>query len=383
MPWRDAVANGAVVNRTIVVTHETFASVQDEWSALLPDAVTPFPFQSPEWEAAWWDVFGGDSQLLLLAARDETGALVGVAPLMIAPTNLGRTVQFIGGVDLTDYLDIVAREHDLSPVWRAVGDLLWVERDQWDALDFHCLPQWSPSQAALADILADALPLRIVQEEVCPILRLDGSFDTYLRSLPKKERHEIKRKARNFERDAPTGHLRVLTKRDDVLAAMPDFFRLHRLSAPDKERFWTPDVERFFLQTTAVMADRDWLRLYVLDIDGAPVAAMYTLCTEGRLLVYNSGFDPVFARVSVGMVLTAMIIEDAAANGLAICDLLRGNESYKYRFGAVDTPIWRVVASDDRAALDAEIARMEAALGMPADDRDLTEDERNMTEGAQ
>ena len=251
----------------------------------------------------------------------------------------------------------------------------------WDALDFHCLPQWSPSQVALADILADLLPLRIAQEEVCPILRLDGSFDTFLRSLPKKERHEIKRKARNFERDAPTGNLRVLTERDDVLAAMPDFLRLHRLSAPDKERFWTPEVERFFLQSTAAMADRGWLRLYMLDVADAPVAAMYTLCVDGRLLVYNSGFDPAFARISVGMVLTAMVVEDAATNELAICDLLRGNESYKYRFGAVDTPIWRVIAGDDRASIDAEIARMEAALHTSADERDLTEEERNATEG--
>ena len=88
--------------------------------------------------------------------------------------------------------------------------------------------------------------MEIGQEEVCPVVRLAGSFEAYLRALPKKERHEVRRKARNFERDAPTGRLRIITEKDDALAALPDFFRLHRLSAPDKERFLTADVEQFF-----------------------------------------------------------------------------------------------------------------------------------------
>lgn len=365
------------------VERASFASLRAAWAALLPASVTPFPFQSIEWAEAWWAVFGAESDLLLLAVRDEEGRVIGIAPLMCTATPLGRTIRFIGGAEITDYLDIVAAAGDMSRVWGAVIGHLLDRRGSWDALDFHCLPEWSPSHAALADLLADALPVRVGREEVCPLVDLPGSFEGYLRALPKKERHEIRRKARNFERDVPTALPRIVTERDDALAALPDFFRLHRLSAPDKERFLTPEIERFFAAITATAADAGWLRLYLLEIDGVPIAAMYAFAADDRLLIYNSGFDPAYARVSVGMVLTAMVIEDAAGAGLTVCDFLRGNETYKYRFGAADTPVWRVVAAEDADAVCRTIAEMEAALSTPADVRDLTDDERAAAEVAE
>jgi len=361
---------------TLIVEETAFDALRDQWDALLPTAITPYPFQSIGWAEAWYHTLGGDANPRILAIRDEIGALIGVAPLAVRQTALGRTVQLMGGDDVTDYLDIVAAERDVQRVWAAVADHLLRVRETWDAIDLHCVPQWSLSHATVEDLLATAMPVRIVQEEVCPVVRLGGSFEMYLRGLPKKERHEIKRKARNFERDAPSGTLRILTARDDALDALPDFFRLHRLSAPDKERFLTPAVEHFFRAMTAAMADVGWLRLYLLDIDDAPVAAMYTFAADGRLLVYNSGFDPAFARISIGMVLTAMVIEDAANSGLMLCDFLRGNEAYKYRFGASDTPIWRVIAAADRDGVDRAVAETEARFTLAADDRDLTDTER-------
>ncbi|MCA1667811.1 MAG: GNAT family N-acetyltransferase [Thermomicrobia bacterium] len=267
-------------------------ALRDAWDALVPAAITPFPFQSTGWAAAWCSVFAEDAEPLVLAVRDDAGALIGIAPLVLRQTALGRTVQLIGGDDLTDYLDIIAAD------------------------------------------------------------QLDSAAD------------------------APSATLRILTARDEALAALPDFFRLHRLSAPDKERFLTAAVEQFFRGMTGAMADAGWLRLYFLDVEGAPVAAMFTFVADGRLLVYNSGFDPAYARISVGMVLTGRVIEDAANGGLTLCDFLRGNEAYKYRFGASDTPIWRVIAARDRDAVDRTVAETEARFHTAADSRDLTDAER-------
>lgn len=379
---RQAAACSGIGAGQITVEETAFDALRDPWNALLPTAITPFPFQSIGWAEAWYRTLGGEADPLILAIRDEAGSLIGVAPLVVRQTALGRTVQLMGGDDVTDYLDIVAAERDVQRVWTAVIGHLLASREKWDAIDLHCVPQWSPSHAIVAALLAETMPVRIVQEEVCPVVRLGGSFETYLRGLPKKERHEIKRKERNFERDAPSGTLRILTERDDALAALPDFFRLHRLSAPDKERFLTPAVEEFFRVMTAAMADAGWLRLYLLDVDDVPVAAIYTFAADGRLLVYNSGFDPAFARISIGMVLTGMAIEDVAHSGLTLCDFLRGNEAYKYRFGASDTPIWRVVAADRRDGVDRAVAETEARFTVAADARDLTEAERATEERA-
>lgn len=370
------MARGAMIDETVQIERASFDSLRAAWVALLPTAVTPLPFQSIAWAEAWWGIFGAGRELALLRVADGRGATIGIAPLMIVETALGRTVQLIGGADVTDYLDIVAADGDLPRVWAAVIAHLRAIRERWDAIDLHCLPEWSPSRDIAAALLSDIMAAEVGQEEVAPLIRLDGSFDAYLRALPKKERHEVRRKARNFARDVPSGRLRVITDRDEALAALPDFFRLHRLSAPDKERFLTPTVERFFAAMTGAMADAGWLRFYLLEAEGAPVAALHTFAADGRLLLYNSGYDPAYAHASVGMVLVGMAIEDAARIGLTTFDFLRGNEAYKYRFGAADTPLWRVVASCDAAGVRREIETMRAALQTPADVRDLTDAER-------
>ncbi len=370
----ECVTHATTAEQTAECT--SLAAVRAEWEALLPAAVTPFPFQSPAWADAWLHVLVPEAEPLILAVRVPGGALVGVAPLAIVRTDdLGRAVRFCGGTDVTDYLDIVAREGDVPRVWAAVLAYLTEHRDRWDTLDFHCLPDWSPSRTVLAELLADH-PVRVAQEEVCPQVALHGSFRAYLRALAKKERHEIRRKARNLESALPRAQFRVVTERDEALALLPDFFRLHRLSAPDKERFLTPTVEEFFARIVGAAADGGWLRFYVLADGAMPIAMMLTFLADGRLLVYNSGFDPGYRHVSAGMTLTGMMIEHAADAGVATCDFLRGNEAYKYRFGAADVPVWRVLAGEVGAALDAAVAAMEAALATPADERDRTDEDQ-------
>ncbi len=370
----------------LTVAPVDFATIAEIWAALVPESITPFPFVSPAWAEPWWQVFGTDTaSLLLLSVTDATGALIAVAPLMIEHTDdLGRAVRFLGGVDVTDYLDLIVRPADAERSWGAVVGWLLAHRDTWDALDFHCLPDASPSRSLIAEAVARAdmgVAVLVAQEEVCPAAPLYGGFEAYLAQIGKKNRNEIRRKERNLLREAPDAALRVLTERDDALAALPDFFRLHRLSAPDKERFLTPTVETFFGAITARMADAGTLRLYVLEMGGEAVAMMYAFAAAGRLLVYNSGYDPTRSATSVGMVLTGMMIASAAESGLTVCDFMRGNEAYKYRFGATDVPLWRVIAGTNAALLERARAAMMAHLAVPADDRDHDEDNGNDNAG--
>jgi CelD/BcsL family acetyltransferase involved in cellulose biosynthesis len=57
-------------------------------------------------------------------------------------------------------------------------------------------------------------------------------------------------------------------------------------------------------------------------------------------LLYNSGYDPQFFPLSPGNVLTAYTIQDAIRLGRARYDFLRGDEIYKFRFGAQPEPVY-------------------------------------------
>ena len=64
---------------------------------------------------------------------------------------------------------------------------------------------------------------------------------------------------------------------------------------------------------------------------------------NGQFLLYNSGFDPTqFNHLGTGTLLTAHTIQVAIANQNLADDFLRGDEEYKFRFGATSKPVFDI-----------------------------------------
>jgi CelD/BcsL family acetyltransferase involved in cellulose biosynthesis len=126
-------------------------------------------------------------------------------------------------------------------------------------------------------------------------------------------------------------------------------------SHPSKAEFLrNQDNLRFFKNILPVMHDKGWLRLTFLKCDDTPAAAYCDFDYGRQILVYNSGLLPdAYAHLSPGIVLLAYNIRNAIESGHTIYDFLRGNETYKYRMGAQDTRVYKLVA---RAAHPAESA---------------------------
>ncbi|HKJ57255.1 MAG TPA: GNAT family N-acetyltransferase, partial [Nitriliruptoraceae bacterium] len=98
----------------------------------------------------------------------------------------------------------------------------------------------------------------------------------------------------------------------------------------------------FFSALADEFVDDDVMRLHVLSVGDRPAAATVSLVDGDRWGLYNSAFDPVLSSFAPGMVLVTELIREAADQDLATFDLLRGDEPYKYRFGATDRVIQRV-----------------------------------------
>ena len=58
---------------------------------------------------------------------------------------------------------------------------------------------------------------------------------------------------------------------------------------------------------------------------------------------YNAGVDPDARELSPGVVMVACYIQRAIEQGKTRLDFMRGNEPYKYAWGAADEPIERLL----------------------------------------
>ena len=328
---------------SLTVQREELAALEPEWCELLPACSLNKVFVTPTWLRTWWAEFGArpgtrpgvGRELILLSVRDGE-RLVGVAPLM----REGESLRFAGDTNVCDYMDfVVARgreEEALSAVLRSLGEEPWRELSLW------AVPEGSPTLEALAAVApAFGLTVETEQEDVCPQLELPSSWEEYLAGLGKKDRHELRRKMRKL---AAAGELEMETVEgaEPVAAALEDFLRLYRESRTDKAEFMTEPMERFFRAITAALAAEDKLTIEFLKLSGLRVAAVLCFCGGDESLLYNSGYDPSYAYLSVGLVSKALSLRKAIEEGKRRFDFLRGPEPYKYDLGAKDVAVYRV-----------------------------------------
>jgi CelD/BcsL family acetyltransferase involved in cellulose biosynthesis len=313
-----------------VSTAEKIASLAPEWKALWHRAPNATPFQSPEWLLSWWQWFG-NSAPFVVTARDD-GLLVGLLPLYCLGEPDGCRKLLPLGISLSDYLDALVDAN-----YPRLGNTLLASVADVPGWDECYLPDLSPSAALLTAECPPALIEHRSSGEVCPALALPDTVEGLRGVVPRKTLRDL-RQARH--RAATNGPVTVAQADVATVAAyLHEFFRLH-------EARWQrvaghgvcadPAVQRFHATAAQRMLAAGMLRLYLLKIDDAVVAAYYGFAAKRTAFAYLSGFDPDCAELSPGAQIVAYAIEEAIREGSREFHFLRGGEAYKYAWGAVD-----------------------------------------------
>lgn len=317
-----------------------------EWALLCDDDPTATVFHTPRFLEAWQDVFGANIPTRVHTFHVD-GRLVGVIPdandVENGPSGPLEIRRFQGGIDVTDYLGPVCRPEYRPDVLEAYVAHLAADVD-WDEFVGNNLAVGT----GVVDGLRQAIQsngLHIVDDDVdgvCPIVDISEGFDAYLASLPGRQRQELLRKSRKLARDL--GEISI----EEVSAEhFPDrldaFIQMATDSHLDKAQFFKrPGTTEFFARLGETFASDRTFRLHELHVGGVPAAATLSFVHNGVWGLYNSAYAPNLEAYGPGVVLITFLIEQAAKEQCHTFDLLRGDEAYKYRFGATDQVLQRL-----------------------------------------
>jgi CelD/BcsL family acetyltransferase involved in cellulose biosynthesis len=322
-----------------VSDEETFHALRPEWNALLARSASDGPFLTWEWLATWWSHLRGRATLSVRCVRRRNGRLVGAAPLAAFPADPRRptpwpALGFLGtGVAGSDYLDVIAREDAEGEVLDALAEALAYERRPVDLGQMRRAPCLA---AGLAERLrAKGWTLKSTRSSICPIADLTGlDWDAYLARLGREHRYAVRRASRSLAARFTVDFETVEDERARR-AAMEILARLHETRWRHERSdtaFCTPALVAFHDEASRRFLERGALRLYVLRVDGRPVAALYGFVHGRRFHFYQSGFDPEFASWSVGLAAMAGSIRAAIQEGARVYDFLHGAERYKFHW---------------------------------------------------
>ena len=327
------------------------ASLRDAWSPLAERAGNVFT--TWEWASAWWRHYGEGRRAQPLACRDGDGRLVAILPMCIDRDRPLRVARFIGH-GAADELGPVCAPQDRAVAVDALARAGVATDQPWGVLLAERLPGGTDWPSALGGVELRA--------EASPVVDVAGlTWDEYLGTRSSNFRSQVRRKERKLVREHGLEY-RLCEEPDRLAGDMGTLFDLHR-------RRWVGGASEAFAGAraafhrdfAALALERGWLRLWIAEAGGQPVAAWYGFRYGGAEWYYQFGRDPDWDRYSVGLVLLAHTLREAVGDGVERYRMLRGNEPYKDRFATGDPgvvtvaaargPAGRLVVSAARAAL--------------------------------
>jgi CelD/BcsL family acetyltransferase involved in cellulose biosynthesis len=311
---------------------QALPALAGEWRELSSRAPQSSFFSTWEWTQAWLEGFRGRRRLALLLARSQR-RLVGALPLL---------EDRRGCLPLGPGLELAVNKHSPSASLLHAGDpgpfltacLSHLERTRGRAaglrLPLVCAD--SPTAAAIRELgRGDHLTVAERPGRRSHRIRIRTSWEDYLATRGKHTQREWRRKHRRLE-EAGKVEMRVASTAEALPRAMEDVLEIERWSwkhGSGTSFLTEPGVKDFYSRLADLCAQRAWLRLHFLYLDGRPVAHCYAVVYRNELLALKTSFDQRLANLSPGLALMLWLVENAFHEGLAAVDLLGHSDRWK------------------------------------------------------
>jgi CelD/BcsL family acetyltransferase involved in cellulose biosynthesis len=322
------------LNADYTVTEETFESIASFWLDSRRSLSWDCLFVLPAWLKAWWGEFGSGRTPYLWSIRHQD-KLIGIAPLMIQ----AESARLMGDSDVCDYLDFIVTPGRETAFFEAL--LQHLRQQGVSRLDLGTV---RADSVIFSNLFAAAKRLNYTvlsePEDVSMELELPASWDEFLKQLTGKERHEIRRKLRRLD-EAARVNFRVVESPAEVNAEIDLFLDLFSLNRADKSDFMTDQRASFFRSLAVAMAEARILKLFFLELDETPAAAVMCFDYHSTVYLYNNGYDNQYRALSVGLLSKVFTLQDSIQRGKKRYDFLKGTEAYKQRLGGKPVQLYR------------------------------------------
>lgn len=363
------------------------AALEPAWNELC--AERPELVLSPTWVRSWWRVYGstGGRELRTIVVRDDEGKLVGLWPLLSRLALEKRAVPFrrlemLGSGErredevCSDYLaPLVLPARRREVIAAMVGALAGGRLGAFDDLVVPDMPAEDPVVRDLVEELgARGWDATLTSSGHCPFVALPKTWDAYLAALDGDRRYFVKKSLRELETWANKRpiELRRIDREVDLDAGVETLVALHEGRWSNGGVFQSPLFSAFHGHVMREMlrgdggaaGPRGRLDLLLLHVGDEPIAAIYNLVLGNKTYFYQSGRrTDLPAKVRPGIVIHALAMQRAIAEGQREYDFMKGDSQYKQKLATGAHPLVHL-----RAVAPTTVARAKDGLLRAATD---------------
>jgi CelD/BcsL family acetyltransferase involved in cellulose biosynthesis len=319
----------------LIASLREFDALAGVWADLVRTSGQASPFLSHDWFACCWRTAGPDRRRELWLIEDDAAPLAFI-PLTLTRTDIrGLPVRRLGILDSPDtpLFDAVSTGH-ADEIVETFLRFLRSRRD-WDLLSLEKIPVHSPTLKALETGLGAGFWWRPTGVLASPFLDIRGMWEEFFR----RKTQRFRKTCRNLENRIQRGRTVALEEHRHVDPDGPVFAEMLEVSlqswkGPRGLAMATMErMPRFFRELTRRASANGWLRLWILRLDGRPVATEYQLAENGCIHALRADFDSTLGDLSPGACLNLAIVRSLFHHG-SVCeyDMGPGVNEYKLRW---------------------------------------------------
>lgn len=313
-----------------MLTRVSLSELEHVWNAASEREQFPSPFFMYDWYTAWSPYLAQEYTFLPLRYKDT------LFPLM----RKGRHLSFAGDENVTDYMDAIGSNEQKKEGWPEI--LQFARSEQIHTITCNNVPFSSATLAYFQFATPqDGITINITEEDTTPILSLPTEWETFIQSLERKNRHELRRKIRKFEREHPQIKFSLSHNPEHAVKSLLTLMK----HDPAKQQFLTSTMEQFFQNIMTRMKTSAKI-LHLTDGENI-IAAVLCFIQNNTLFLYNSGFDE-STFSGAGFYVKALSIKFAIDTSCTQYNFLQGKERYKYELGAKDAAVYKITVTLER-----------------------------------
>lgn len=339
------------VKVSIVDTEKEFRALREPWNILANSTPGPLFLQHEWFDAAWaWRKHDASLFVLLAWGGDR---LAGVFPLISVREKRGlltlRRVELLTVPD-TQLCDLIAAPWERSAVSAAFCRELDQRRNEWDVLVLRYLGE---DAAALTDVRAALTAQRytyIVQPQDRNLfVPLANSWESYYGTRTRSLKKANNLAANRLKKAGAITVDRITADKcgePTIRAALKQAVDISRRSWKQEtgNSLDRPGPGSFIQTLTAHAARRGWLSLWLLSMDGKPIAMEYQLLDAGNVYALRADFDAACEEISPGSHLMRTLLESLFSVGLRRYYMGPGQNAYKTRWTDEGDALHQLVA---------------------------------------
>lgn len=288
------------------------------------------PFSSAEWLAAWAAAYGDQGAAPCIGLAWSGGRLLAGMPLGLRRGRVSTRGPRVG--KLVMLCDERAGFHEVLALpgpegQAAVAALLegYLARGGWELADLNPVLGSAALDGLAARAQAQGLAVWRREEIRRAVCDLSAGWQGYLARRSGNFRKSIRVARKRVE--AEGGALRILR------GGEPDADAVLERALAVSARCWkarmgtdigsNPRVRAFMTEIWTRFSARKAARILLLSIGGRDAASCFLLRSGNREYGFITDFDEDFAALSPGRVIVSHALETAAADGIAVFDMMR------------------------------------------------------------